>query len=67
MRGKKEVDIRDIVPLISIDPIVVPERLSALPEKANPPDAGGTDIVKKYAVQMEEDSMEAIEILSKNA
>lgn len=63
-----EPNIRDIVPMVKIDPIVVPERLTSLlrrqvPEEEKIPD----DLIKKYTVQVSEDSLEVNEILSKNA
>ena len=63
-----EPNIRDIVPMVKIDPIVVPKRLTTVPqrqvqEEEKIPD----DLVKKYTVQMSEDSLEVNEIISNNA
>lgn len=63
-----EPNIRDIVPMVKIEPIVVPKRLSSVsrkqvPEEEKIPD----DLMKKYTVQLSEDSLEVNEILSNNA
>lgn len=63
-----EPNIRDIVPMVKIDPIVVPERLTSLPRRQVPEEEKiPDDLVKKYTVQVSEDSLEVNEILSKNA
>lgn len=63
-----EPNIRDIVPMVKIDPIVVPERLTSTPRKQVPEEEKiPDDLVKKYTVQVSEDSLEVNEILSKNA
>ena len=63
-----EPNIRDIVPMVKIDPIVVPERLTSLPRRRVPEEEKiPDDLVKKYTVQVSEDSLEVNEILSKNA
>ena len=63
-----EPNIRDIVPMVKIEPIVVPKRLGSVsrkqvPEEEKIPD----DLMKKYTVQLSEDSLEVNEILSNNA
>lgn len=63
-----EPNIRDIVPMVKIDPIVVPERLTSLPRRQVPEEEKiPDDLIKKYTVQVSEDSLEMNEILSKNA
>lgn len=63
-----EPNIRDIVPMVKIDPIVVPKRLTSVPRKQVPEEEKiPDDLVKKYTVQVSEDSLEVNEILSKNA
>ena len=63
-----EPNIRDIVPMVKIDPIVVPERLTTVPQRQVPEEEKiPDDLVKKYTVQVSEDSLEVNEILSKNA
>lgn len=58
-KEKTEPDIRDIVPMVKIEPIVVPEPLERT--RAN------LDILKNYLVNSAEDGLEASEILSNNA
>ena len=63
-----EPNIRDIVPMVKIDPIVVPERLTSVPRQQVPEEEKiPDDLVKKYTVKVSEDSLEVNEILSKNA
>ena len=54
-----EPDIRDIVPMVRIEPIVVPEPLARTWAKL--------DILKNYLVNSAEDGLEASEILKNNA
>lgn len=54
-----EPDIRDIVPMVKIEPIVVPEPLERTRAKL--------DILKNYLVGSAEDGLEASEILKNNA
>ncbi|MBQ6953932.1 MAG: hypothetical protein IJP81_08510 [Bacteroidales bacterium] len=54
--------------MVKIDPIVVPKRLTSVPRKQVPEEEKiPDDLVKKYTVQVSEDSLEVNEILSKNA
>ena len=63
-----EPNIRDIVPMVKIDPIVVPERLTSLPRRQVPEEEKiPDDLVKKYTVQVSEDSLEVNDIISNNA
>ena len=63
-----EPNIRDIVPMVKIDPIVVPKRLTSVPQRQVPEEEKiPDDLVKKYTVQMSEDSLEVNEIISNNA
>lgn len=63
-----EPNIRDIVPMVKIDPIVVPKRLNSVPRRQVPEEEKiPDDLMKKYTVQLSEDSLEANEILSNNA
>lgn len=63
-----EPNIRDIVPMVKIDPIVVPKRLTSVPRKQVPEEEKiPDDLVKKYTVKVSEDSLEVNEILSNNA
>ena len=63
-----EPNIRDIVPMVKIDPIVVPKRLTSVPQRQVPEEEKiPEDLVKKYTVQVSEDSLEVNEIISNNA
>ena len=65
-KEKADPDIRDIVPMVKIAPIVVPKRMTSVPRKQEeekiPP-----DLMEKYTLKMAEDSLEVNEILSNNA
>ena len=64
-KEKTEPDIRDIVPMVKIVPIVVPERITAVPLKQE--EKIPSDLMEKYTLKMVEDSLEVNEILSNNA
>ena len=65
-KERTEPDLRDIVPMVKIDPIVVPERITAVPQKQEE-EKIPQDLIEKYTLKMAEDSLEVNEILSNNA
>lgn len=65
-KEKTDPNIRDIVPMVKIAPIVVPERITAVPLKQEE-EKISSDLIEKYTLKMVEDSLEVNEILSNNA
>ena len=67
-KEKTEPDIRDIVPMVRIEKIIVPEPLSAAAKpRAKEEEKIPPDLLEKYTLNMAEDSLAVNEIISKNA
>lgn len=64
-----EPDIRDIVPMVKIEPIVVPERLAPTPppQESDGIDPAKAEILKNFSVYSARDGIEASEIFNNNA
>ena len=67
-KSPSEPDIRTIVPMIEVPPIIVPKRLAPVAvQKQEEFDPAAVDYEKDYGVGLAEDSLEANEIMKNNA